>query len=207
MNQPISSKKSNTWKGYVDAKEFFYKYPWKKVTIEKDGTPGRRPYILAKENTDTPLSVTVVEYQNILKTFHEVLAEYLIEGHVYRFSSDMGELRLVKYKSVKRGKSSAKMISKLRKANGWTDSQAKKHVMENPNIINDHTYYNAHLDGHKFNIAWFRYAWHLRWGTYWNVKLSFTLWQKIWNHYLRNPSDIHKIQDSTKIQHNELRTR
>lgn len=194
MAKKMFIQRANSWNGKADKKHFFFNYPNKKVT----NLENFRPYIPMSQRTDNEYSVDLNQYNDIIEAYFEVAVEEMMEGKPFRFSSDIGELRLVRYKARKSGRAMPKLHADLKKQGLTTQRQIDEAIKKDPSLIDKYSYYNNHLQGYKFNLAWFRKGWNIHFANYWNMRMHRKLWMKVWNALKEDPSMIYKFSDSTK---------
>lgn len=186
------------WKGYADIRHFFFNYQHKKALICGESEQ-KRPYVPVDQRTDNELSVNVRQYTDIINSYWNHVIDNMLEGRPHRFSSDIGELRLVRYKPARNGKAVSKAMARLSVEKGIQGKDAGMYIKDHPESIEGYNYYNSHIGGYKFNLAWFRMGWNFVFSTYWNMRLSISLWRKVWDKLKKDPSIIYILQDSTKI--------
>lgn len=186
MTMPIEILKSEHNTNLAD---LYMLYPYK--TVDYD-TP--YPYVPKKERTDEEYSLTFKEWSNIVKTYYKYVLLYLVQGFVYRFTSGMGELKIVRYKSNKPVPDYAKIRKELMKEYNCSYVEAMQY-MTSDNILK-YKHLNKDKMGYRWNIAWFKNGYNFRYQFYWTLHISQRMW-KLLDPFVSKY--IHKIQDTNAI--------
>lgn len=171
--------------------DFYMEYPYKK----QDECITCKPYVSNDEVTEHSYSLTYKEWKSIMTSFFKNLTLYLARGYVYRFSSRIGELQIVKYRPSKKVVDFDKTIKYHMKEQGLTRHEAINYIKENDVTIFRHNLRNS--NGWKFITAWFRNEYPFKFARHWRVKLSRRKsWRMIHEYLKEKPSRWSKIQES-----------
>lgn len=168
---------------YKTMVDFYREYPYKKQHY-----PTHQPYVSKEDSTDEEMSITYPEWRKAIKIYYKYVCLYLAQGYVYRFSSGIGELRVVKYKSKKQPPDFAKIRKIIMKEKGCTYGEAAQYITKE--LVDRHKHLNKDIDGFRWNIGWFRREYNFKNKSYWNYALPPLVFD-LMNTLVRK--NIHKI--------------
>lgn len=152
-------------------RDFYLRYPYKKSS-------GRTtlPYVPVEEDTNEPFSLKYKDWKNILHTYFKYVLLYLLTGQPYRFSSGIGEFKLIRYKPrKKRGNIDMRGIEKYyEKKTGITDRKELWAYINNIGLDNAVLvkHRNKETDGYKWVTAWFKKEYKFAFKQHWYFTLA-----------------------------------
>ena len=180
---------------YTDSNEkmtlshFYQYYPYKKrkcVTCI--------PYIPIDQVSTHPYALTFHEWKTIMRAYFKYLILYLLSGQVYRFSSGIGELVLLKWKPAKKKIDIYSTITAIMKKYNMTKAEASAYYKEHKE--EGKYYHNRKLDGYKWAVIWRRSGYNVKYLTLWGLMLLRVGAYKYINEYLKaNPNHIQQISE------------
>lgn len=168
---------------YKTLADFYREYPYKKIHY-----PTHQPYVSKKDDTDHPMSLTYPVWLKVIKIYYKYVALYLAQGLIYRFSSGIGELKVVKFKSKRKPADYPKIRKMIQKERGCTYEETKKYITSE--MAQRYKHLNKDVDGYRWKVGWFRHEYKFKFNRYWSFKLSLMAW-KLMNPEIRK--NIHKI--------------
>lgn len=158
-------------------KDFYKEYPYQKIHY-----PTHIPYVSKDEDTDDIMSITYPEWSKAIKIYYKYVLLYLAQGFIYRFSSGIGELKAVKYKSWKQPIDFNRARKKAKEETG-EEKLSKKYT-------DRYKHLNKDIDGFRWKVAWFRRDYTFKYKNYWNFRLTRLAWMTM-NPIVRD--NIHNI--------------
>jgi hypothetical protein len=170
-------------------KHFYQEYPYKKREC-----PTCLPYIADSEISNHSFALTYFEWQKIIMLYFKYLILFLLSGQVYRFSSKIGELQLIKWKPKKRKVDIYSTLSSIMKKYKISKQEAAAYYKEHKEEAK--TYSNRHLDGYKWRVIWKRSGYNVKNISIWAMMLQKkSTYDFIHNYLKENPNHIHQISE------------
>ena len=164
-----SGRRTNVPEDHASLSEMYMVYPYKKY--RKPNTPASNEFYVKKANSSKhKYAVDYLEYKQIILCFIKHLYEYLLYGHTYRFTSDIGEIRISKYKPKFLGWNLPKAIKRLAKDKNIPYAEAKMLIPENKHYLEERK--NILLNGYRFRLMWFNRYTNVRNITFWYLKFT-----------------------------------
>ena len=170
-------------------KHFYLMYPYKKRTCITC-----LPYLTNDEISDHAYALTYQQWRNIIVTYLKHLVLHLLSGQVYRFSSLIGELQLIKWKPKKKRIDIHTTLTTIMAKYNMTKEEAGTYYKEHKE--EGKRYMNKHIDGYKWAVIWRRTGYNAKYLGLWGLMLHKQGAYGFINKYFKeNPNHIQQISE------------